>query len=143
MHRFRSVLADLYGERLERVVLSGSRARGYARPYSYYDVAVFVSDLRGFGVESGLIADIEAALLVDTGAVINAMPFEAGSYSERTGCFMHEVRRDGLDLCSPKPPVTSPRLAAVSAMRQPSCRSDSRKSLRAPPTTPSSMPPKH
>jgi hypothetical protein len=29
--------------------------------------------------------------------VINALPFRAGSYDERTG-FMHELRRDGLDL---------------------------------------------
>lgn len=44
--RFRAAVADLYGERVERVVLFGSRAPGEARPASDYDVAVF---LRGMG----------------------------------------------------------------------------------------------
>ena len=43
--RLRSSLAALYGPRLDRVVLFGSRARGDARPDSDYDVAVFLRDL--------------------------------------------------------------------------------------------------
>jgi uncharacterized protein len=39
--RFRSALEALYGDRIERVVLFGSRARGDAHPESDYDVAVF------------------------------------------------------------------------------------------------------
>ena len=97
MHRFRVALSDLYGERLERVVLFGSRARGDATAGSDDDVAVFVKDIGSFGVESGRLAEIEVGLLIETGAVINALPFEAGAYRTSTG-FMHEVRRDGLDL---------------------------------------------
>src|SRR5437870_387499 len=43
--RFRAALDALYGDRLERVVLFGSRARGDAREDSDYDVAVFLKDL--------------------------------------------------------------------------------------------------
>jgi hypothetical protein len=43
------------------------------------------------------LADLETDILYDTGAVINAQPFRAGSYRDRTG-FMHELRRDGLEL---------------------------------------------
>jgi predicted nucleotidyltransferase len=39
--KFRAALEDLYGARLERVVLLGSQARGDAGPDSDYDVAVF------------------------------------------------------------------------------------------------------
>jgi predicted nucleotidyltransferase len=39
--QFRAALTELYGARLERVVLFGSRARGDAQPDSDYDVAVF------------------------------------------------------------------------------------------------------
>jgi len=95
--RFRAALDDVYGERIERVVLFGSRARGDERPDSDYDVAVFLKGLNNFGQESRRIAEIETDILCDTGAVINAIPFEAGSYQERTG-LMGELRREGIDL---------------------------------------------
>ena len=97
MRRFRAALDEVYGERIERVVLFGSRARGDARPDSDYDVAVFLKELIGFGEEMERIAEIETDILYDTGAVINALPLRAGSYQERTG-LMQELRREGLDL---------------------------------------------
>ena len=97
LSRFRAALDEVYGERIERVVLFGSRARGEARPDSDYDIAVFLKDLQGFGKEAGKLAEIETDILADTGAVINSLPLQAGSYNERTG-LMQELRRDGLDL---------------------------------------------
>jgi hypothetical protein len=66
-------------------VLFGSRARGHARAEWDYDVAVFLKDLEDFRQEAGRIAEIETDILYDTGAVISAIPFRAGSYQERTG----------------------------------------------------------
>ena len=40
--RFRKALDEMYGDRLDRVVLFGSRARGDAHAESDYDVAVFL-----------------------------------------------------------------------------------------------------
>ena len=42
LSRFRAALQEVYGERIERVVLFGSRARGDFQPDSDYDVAVFL-----------------------------------------------------------------------------------------------------
>jgi uncharacterized protein len=97
LRRFRAALDQVYGARIERVVLFGSRARGDARPDSDYDVAVFLKDLAGFGAEMEKIAEIETDILYDTGAVINALPLQAGSYRERTG-LMQELRLEVLDL---------------------------------------------
>ena len=97
LSRFRTALDEVYGERIERVVLFGSRARGDGRPDSDYDVAVFLRDLDSFGKEARRIAEIETDILFDTGAVINALPFKAGSWQERTG-LMGELRREGRDL---------------------------------------------
>ncbi|HWG05616.1 MAG TPA: nucleotidyltransferase domain-containing protein [Beijerinckiaceae bacterium] len=97
LRQFRAALDEAYGERIERVMLFGSRARGDARPDSDYDIAVFLRNFDSFGKESGRIAEIEVDILSETGAVINALPFKAGAYEERTG-LMRELRREGLDL---------------------------------------------
>ena len=45
LKRFRATLDEIYGDRLERVVLFGSRARGDAETAADYDVAVFLRDM--------------------------------------------------------------------------------------------------
>jgi predicted nucleotidyltransferase len=95
--RLRAALGQIYGERLERVVLYGSRARGDHRPDSDYDVAVFIKNPDSLGAELHRLAYLTTDILVDAGAVISAIPFRAGADRERTG-FMHELRNDGLDL---------------------------------------------
>ena len=97
LRKFRAALDEVYGGRIERVVLYGSRARGDARPDSDYDVAVFLTDLTDRWDEIDRIVAIETDILWETGAVINALPFRAGAYQERTP-LMHELRREGIDL---------------------------------------------
>jgi predicted nucleotidyltransferase len=95
--RFRRALDHVYGDKIERVVLFGSRARGAARSGSDYDIAVFLNVCGSFNDEAVRLAAIETDILYDMGAVINALPFRAGAYRQRTG-LMSELRRDGLDL---------------------------------------------
>jgi predicted nucleotidyltransferase len=95
--RFRWALDKVYGDKIERVVLFGSRARGDADATSDYDVAVFLNRPDSFNDEATRLATIETDILFETGAVINAIPFSAGAYRRRTG-LMSEVRRDGRDL---------------------------------------------
>lgn len=97
LSRFRAAVADAYGERVERVVLFGSRARGDARPDSDYDVAVFLHDMADWGQEANRLADICTDLLYQAGRFIHAMPYRAGAHRERTP-LMHEIRHDGIDL---------------------------------------------
>jgi uncharacterized protein len=97
LNRYRAALGHAYGQRLERVVLYGSRARGDAAPDSDYDVAVFLKDLPDRWEELDRLVEVGLDILFDTGAVINALPFQAKAYSNRTP-LMHEIRRDGVDV---------------------------------------------
>ncbi len=72
------------------------RARGDACPDADYDVAVFLSRPDSFGHETARLGTIETDILYDTGVIINALPFPAGAYRERTG-LMSEPWRDGVD----------------------------------------------
>lgn len=97
LRRFRIALDELYGDRIERVVLFGSRARGDAHEASDYDIAVFLKDLTDRWQEFHRLADLRTDILADTGVFMEARPFRAGAYRERTP-LMHEIRREGVEI---------------------------------------------
>jgi predicted nucleotidyltransferase len=97
LRRFKAALDEIYGDRLSRVVLFGSRARGDAGPDSDYDVAVFLKSLPDQWNEMKRLADLRVDFLDDTGAFFEAKPFPADAWLDRTP-LMHEIRRDGVDL---------------------------------------------
>jgi uncharacterized protein len=97
LKRFHAAVSEIYGDRLERVVLYGSRARGDAHAESDYDVAVFLRTMTDRIAELYRLADLSSAILDDTGEFIHAMAYPAGSYTDRTP-LMHEIRADGIDL---------------------------------------------
>jgi uncharacterized protein len=97
LRRLRRALDALYGDRIERVVLFGSRARGDAGEDSDYDLAVFLHDLTDRWHELDRLADLRADFLEDAGVFIDAKPYPAGAYRDRT-TLMREIRRDCVDL---------------------------------------------
>lgn len=97
LNRFKAALDAIYGSRIERIVLFGSRARGEARDDSDYDVAVFLKTLGDRWEELDRLADLRVEFLDETGAFFDAKPYPATAYSERTP-LMREIRREGVDL---------------------------------------------
>lgn len=95
--RFRAALDEMYGDRIDRVLLFGSRARGEAGPDSDYDVAVFLKSVPDRWKELHRLADLRVRFLDDTGAFFDAKPYPTTAYRDTTP-LMHEIRRDGLDL---------------------------------------------
>jgi predicted nucleotidyltransferase len=98
LKRFRAAVTEIYGGRLERVVLFGSRARGDAEPDSDYDVAVFLRGMTNRDAEMNRLADLTTDILYSEGQFIHAMPYRAGSYNDDRMPLMHEIRADGIDL---------------------------------------------
>lgn len=94
---FRTAVRAAYGDRLQRALLYGSRARGDARPDSDYDIAVFLHGIESRWEEMKHLADISTDILDATGEVIHATPFGPGALEERT-LLVHEIRKDGRDL---------------------------------------------
>jgi predicted nucleotidyltransferase len=97
LKRFRAGLGELYRGRLKRVVLFGSSAHSDAREDSDYNVAVFLRAMSDRFAEKDRLADLRRDLLDETAELIQAMPYRAGSYDERTS-LMREIRGEGVDL---------------------------------------------
>jgi uncharacterized protein len=98
--KFRAALTEMYGDRLERVVLFGSRARGEAQPDADYDVAIFLNGMNGPSdrwAELHKLAALRVKFIDETGAFFDAKAYPAGAYRDRSP-LMHEIRREGLDL---------------------------------------------
>ena len=91
LKRLRSALAETYGDRIDQVVLFGSRARGDATPESDYDVAVFLKALPDRWSELDRMADLRVRFLDETGAFFDAKPYASASYREASP-LMHEIR---------------------------------------------------
>ena len=98
LKRFRAAVNEIYGDRVERVVLFGSRARGDARPDFDYDIAVFLRDMSDQPAEMNRLADLATDILYDGGPFVHAMPYRAGSYNDERMPLMHEIRAEGIDL---------------------------------------------
>lgn len=97
LNRFRSALNDLYGKRLGRIILFGSRTRGENSPDSDYDVAVFLNTLPDRWFELDRLADLRVRFLDETGVFFDAKPYPLIAYSDGSP-LMHEIRRDGVEL---------------------------------------------
>lgn len=90
-------LVARYGDRLDRVVLFGSRARGDHRDDSDYDIAVFLHDLNGNWPESERLAGLSWEIWQDTNAVLSMKPFAPDAWHEDT-LLMRHIHRDGMEL---------------------------------------------
>jgi predicted nucleotidyltransferase len=95
--KFCAALERVYGERLERVVLFGSRARGDAVPESDYDVAVFLADMPDRWKEFDRLLALRLAFMDEVDADLPVLPFAAADYDRRTG-LMHAIRTEGVPL---------------------------------------------
>jgi predicted nucleotidyltransferase len=97
LQRYKLALNEIYGDKIDRVVLFGSRARGDAHDDSDYDVAVFLKSLSDQWQERRRLADLRVRFLDDTGVFFDAKPYPMTAYLDQTP-LMHEIRHDGLDL---------------------------------------------
>jgi len=98
LKRFRTAVDEIYGGRVARVVLFGSRARGDAESDSDYDVAVFLRDMPDRITELFRLADLSTALLDETGEFVHATAYRDEAYNDARMPLMHEIRREGVEL---------------------------------------------
>jgi hypothetical protein len=87
-----------YGERLVRLVLFGSQARGEARSQSDVDVLVVLHDDFNVYQEARRLVDIELALFDRYGINVHLLAFSAARYGDTGHPLMKNVHEEGVEL---------------------------------------------
>ena len=95
--RIAEALRAHFGDRLSRLVLYGSRARGDHRPDSDYDIAAFLTGEVDWGAEWKRFVPLMWTIYDETGACVETWAFPVEDWNART-VFMRGVREDGIDL---------------------------------------------
>ena len=96
LERFTAELRDLYGQRLDSIILYGSRARGEGGPESDVDTLIVLNPLGDFWEEFGRISPIASRVSLDYDVVISAIPAGLKEYSEAGSPLILNVRREGM-----------------------------------------------
>jgi predicted nucleotidyltransferase len=93
---FVAEMKRLYGPRLQRVILYGSRARGDAEDDSDIDTLVVLDPCADFWAEFWKINPIASHLSLEYDLVISALPIAARRYQEEASPLILNVRREGV-----------------------------------------------
>jgi predicted nucleotidyltransferase len=96
--RIRKTLEGIYGERLEGLVLHGSRARGDFDENSDIDLLVLLHGPVDFGVELRTIVDALYDLQLDLPVAIEALPADRESFREGTWPLYRAAAAEGIRL---------------------------------------------
>lgn len=98
IHELRTKLREHYGERLVRVILYGSYARGDARPDSDVDILLVLGGQVDRGREIAHVVEITYDILLRRGVHLSALPMSEADYLSRATPLLMNVRREGLPL---------------------------------------------
>jgi predicted nucleotidyltransferase len=98
LERFVIAVRGAYGDRLQRVVLFGSRARGDADLESDIDVLVVLDEVLDFWKEHRRIGDLALEASEGAGTIVFAMPISRFEYEMRRSPLLFNVQREGIDV---------------------------------------------
>ena len=94
---FKQVVTQLYGDRLDKIILYGSRARGDNREDSDFDFIVLLNDLEISSFhETEKIISSSSALLQKYNALITAKPVTLHRFTTDNSMFFKNVKQDAV-----------------------------------------------
>lgn len=94
--QLKQYLQNLYGEKLDRIVLFGSQARGEARPDSDIDVLIVFKELFDYSQESQRINNFVTDLCLEYSVVISCIFTTSEEFQQHDSSFFRNVRREGV-----------------------------------------------
>lgn len=91
-------LSRLYGERLRKVILYGSHARGEQLEDSDLDIAVILDDFSFADKEIAFMSESLSLLSLEFSVTISAIPIREQEYLKRNTPLLLNIKKEGITI---------------------------------------------
>lgn len=89
-------IKQIYGNRVKKIILYGSQARGNARPDSDFDILIVLKSSFNYSEESKRISKFIADICLENSIVISCTFASEDKYQNYESAFFRNVRREGI-----------------------------------------------
>ncbi len=96
LKKLKKGLLQIYGDRIDRILLYGSRARGDNRPDSDIDILIVLKDDFNYSEMLRLSSDLATSLSLENDVVISRVFVSKEQFEHRQIPFLMNVRREAV-----------------------------------------------
>ncbi|MBN1328169.1 MAG: nucleotidyltransferase domain-containing protein [Candidatus Heimdallarchaeota archaeon] len=96
MKRIKNYLIETYDEKITRVIIYGSKARGEATKDSDVDVLVVVEDTVNCSIVRKSLSDLLWEILMTEGELVSVIVIPESLYNNYNSAFLINVREEGI-----------------------------------------------
>ena len=91
-------LEELYGDRLVKLILFGSHARGEANFDSDIDLLAVLKSPVSQVQEISYMSNLRVKILLERNEIVSIIPITEEDYSKRNAGFLRNIRKEGIEL---------------------------------------------
>ncbi len=98
LHELKLGLKELYGDRLVKLILFGSHARGEANPDSDIDLLAVLKSPVFQVQEISYMSNLRVKILLELDELVSIIPITEEDFHKRNVGFLRNIRKEGIEL---------------------------------------------
>ena len=98
LNELKRELRSLYGDRLVKLILFGSHARGEANPDSDIDLLAVLKSPVSQVQEISYMSELRVKILLDYNELVSIIPMSEDRFNAKTVSLLRNIQREGIEL---------------------------------------------
>ncbi len=98
LNELKQELQELYGDRLVRLILFGSHARGEATPDSDIDLLAVLKSPISQVQEISYMSNLRVKILLDYDELVSIIPMSEDRFNAKDVALLRNIQREGIEL---------------------------------------------
>ncbi|NUN63400.1 nucleotidyltransferase domain-containing protein [Pseudanabaena biceps] len=98
LNELKRELQDLYGDRLVKLILFGSHARGEANPDSDIDLLAILKSPVSQVQEISYMSNLRVKILLDYDELVSIIPMSEDRFNAKDVALLRNIEREGIEL---------------------------------------------